>query len=51
MFGQLNDHLAPYVIDDKIRARRDVSHSQRALVEASLLLVGDRRQSGDHGRR
>jgi hypothetical protein len=49
MFAQLNSHLAQCVIDDRVRAQRH--HSQRALVEASLLVVGDRRRPRDHGRR
>jgi hypothetical protein len=49
MFAQLNTHLAPCVIDDRVRARRN--HSQRSLVEASLLVVGDRRDPRDSGRR
>jgi hypothetical protein len=49
MIAQLNSHLAQCVIDERIRARRNLS--QRALVEASLLIVGDRRRPGDNGRR
>jgi hypothetical protein len=50
MFAHPSTHLARPLVDDRLRAQRD-SHSQRSLVEASLLIVGDRRRPGDHGRR
>jgi hypothetical protein len=59
MLGHPNDHLARCLIKDRLGVRHDARdlraasahRRQRALVEASLLIVGDRRQPDEHAGR